>query len=215
MHRSLQTSHPALGVRRLRQRLKQVSCSVLTLALTGCSMTRATFDNLYHGPCEYHRVDDDHETTVKFHDLARLAWNRVVAEHPECGDSSPDFAAGFEAAYVDYLYRGGDGRPPVVPPRPYWNIERRFNEDNTPAHDWLAGYQLGSASAQASGIRDATIVPSTGFVLSPEPSASRQKTDPQGVPPEPALPPQSPVTEEYWPAPRLQPADLPPLVPEG
>src|SRR5262245_36433225 len=54
--------------------------------------------------------------------LAEEAWANFVGALPD-GQYSPDFAVGFKAGFEDYLFAGGNGEPPVVPPRGYWKPE--------------------------------------------------------------------------------------------
>src|SRR5207253_2309767 len=61
----------------------------------------------------------------------------------------------------DYLYAGGSGEPPPLPPRYYWKTRYETAEGHQAIADWFAGYRLGAAMAQESGYREWVTIPSS------------------------------------------------------
>src|SRR5262249_39466700 len=90
---------------------------------------------------------------------------------------SPDFQQGFLCGFADYLYAGGTGNPPPLPPRGYWKSEYETPEGRQAVQDWFEGFRTGAARARASGYRELVTVPISA--LPPPPP----------LPPPPLLPP--------------------------
>src|ERR1700733_7355933 len=90
--------------------------AVLCCLSCGCSLAvTATRNTCYE-------VQETKEKCVEAHrnrQLAKQAWNQVHCADPSHPYSS-DHIAGFEAGYADYLYAGGNGEPPPIPPKCYW-----------------------------------------------------------------------------------------------
>jgi hypothetical protein len=129
------------------------------------------------------------------HAVAEEAWERFLAEAPE-GDYSPDFAKGFKLGFSDYLFAGGRGLPPPLPPRHYWEPRYQTTDGHRAIADWFDGFRHGAAAAQASGLRELVVIPSSASVV----------TRPHGPPPSgPPLPPADPLA-----APVEAPASAPP-----
>jgi hypothetical protein len=148
-------------------------------------------------------------TKSKNHHEAERICSEVLRELPD--DSvTADFQAGFKAGYADFLTYGGDGRPPLLPPRKYWRVHRRSAEGRQAEQDWFAGFAAGAAHAEMSQRREFATVSSTagcscaggglppaGFL--PEADSLEELPRPETAP-EPAL--------EPVPAPELLPGDL-------
>lgn len=78
-----------------------------------------------------------------------------MQEAPRCdAAASPDYVAGFRDGFVDYVYAGGTGEPPPVPPRRYWNVGLRSPGGKARANDWFAGFRHGARSAHDGGYRE-------------------------------------------------------------
>jgi hypothetical protein len=141
----------------------------------------------------------------------------IISECPELL-GSPDYALGFRDGFVDYVYAGGNGEPPPVPPRQYWNVMLRSPEGKQLADAWFAGYRHGAQIARDGGYRDlGTIRTSLVSVDAPYEQSLDAPTpadphvdsmdgygsqpellpEPQATPNRPALPaPQRPPVEE-------------------
>lgn len=99
--------------------------------------------------------------TIKdFYRWADAEWNDMFINSPN--DSFPaEYVQGFKDGFVDYLYAGGSGEPPVIPPRRFWKSEYRTPEGNQTVHDWFDGFRHGAELASLGGYRDVITVPSS------------------------------------------------------
>jgi hypothetical protein len=119
-------------------------------------------------------------------------------------DYSCDYCRGFKEGFADYLYEGGTGEPPDLPPRNYWRIGYQTPAGRRAIGEYFDGFRHGAGVCQASGLRQYTTVPSAtqfGSVCAgPLPIPSNpvmeilesdrqieQVLPPPGVPIEPAL----------------------------
>jgi hypothetical protein len=122
--------------------------------------------------------------------LAEDVW-KAIAEADPSHAFSPDFAHGFRDGFADYVYAGGTGEPPPVPPRYYWKVGYETPQGHQAIEDWFAGFRMGAELARESGYRELVIVPSSMLraeAPGPCPSPSVPATT---IPPasEPTLPP--------------------------
>jgi hypothetical protein len=62
-------------------------------------------------------------------------------------------AEGFKEGYAHYLYEGGTGEPPLLPPPRYRGLRYQSGEGYQAVQEWFAGYRHGSSMAQKSGLR--------------------------------------------------------------
>ena len=93
------------------------------------------------------------------HYLCRCrAWDMVQAECPSKVYSS-DYACGFKRGYADYLYAGGTGDPPPLPPRCYWWVSYETPAGYQAIQDWFHGFRHGAAVARESGQRELVVIP--------------------------------------------------------
>jgi hypothetical protein len=117
---------------------------------------------------------DDCREWMRDKRLAAAAWDEV--RKTESGRAySEDHAAGFRDGFADYLYEGGTGEPPLVPPASYRTPRYQTAEGYQAVQEWFAGYRHGAAAARQSGLRRWLTSPSS---LTPV----------GGPPPAPALP---------------------------
>jgi hypothetical protein len=123
---------------------------------------------------------------ARAHQAAEKAWQEVCAEGVTY---SKDYQKGFKEGFADYLQYGGNGEPPSIPPRCYWN------DDSVPgrnaAHDWSAGFRHGSTAAMRSGLRELIVVPLTGPGISPLPEGTRETPSFENFDPPSPLPPET------------------------
>lgn len=156
-------------------------------------------------------MNDRKRSVEVYRTWADRAWREQCSSDPEqC--LSQAYVAGFKDGFVDYVYGGGSGEPPPVPPRPFWNVEERNPRGHLAATDWFAGYRHGAQVAREEGYRERALVPSSMFLL------GSQKLEPQELEPleggwidqplhaEPLPDPiAEPLQPEFMPAPQLQP----------
>src|SRR5207253_2989079 len=88
---------------------------------------------------------------------AEAAWEQVGGP----GTHSDDYAAGFKDGFAEYLFRGGDGEPPLVAPLRYRRYRYQTAEGYATINDWFAGYRHGAAAARSSGAREWITGPSS------------------------------------------------------
>lgn len=74
------------------------------------------------------------------------AWCAFDACHDEC--FTGDYRSGWKAGYYD-VATGGNGCPPVVPPKRYWRPPVCFEHDPCRRNEWYCGWQDGAACAQS------------------------------------------------------------------
>ena len=124
---------------------------------------------------------------------AGTAWAAVRARHPQRAFSD-EFRDGFQAGYVDHLDRGGDARPPAVPPADYAHYKKyQTLEGDGLVRDYYLGFQYGIDVAASGGRRAGS-----GAARPPVmPAPGRPPADPLSVPPLPK--PELPVIEPFNP----------------
>jgi hypothetical protein len=138
-------------------RSKTVSLVLLLCPLAaGCGnlFTTGTRNLLY----EANLIKDNRFEHIHDEHLAHQAWRDVVRANPEHAYST-DYACGFKAGFVDYLYAGGSGEPPALPPKRYRRYHGMSPEGCQGLLDWFAGFRHGAAEARQSGLRRLMVVP--------------------------------------------------------
>jgi hypothetical protein len=214
--------HP---VKDFAMRLNRFSTIVALCAVTsGCSPIINGIRTLIIEPFQYCNSFDTVEELARDRKLADAAWKRII-----CADGrraySDDYAKGFRRGYVDYLYAGGNGLPPPVPPREYWRVGYETPEGHQAIEDWFAGFRHGASVAMESGYRQFVVVPASAPYTPPvpppiysgaalQPIATPALQPPVDVPlpeaPAPVLPPPRKIPEPVpMPAPVLPPATKP------
>src|SRR5438034_764095 len=134
-------------------RRQWLRCVLAVSALVaGCSPIANGVRTMIVEPLEYWATGDAVQSWVHDRRLAEAAWKEIVTENPEPSPSA-DYASGFKDGFADYLFEGGTGAPPPLPPRHYWNEKYRTQEGQQAIEDWFAGYHHGAAAAQTSGLR--------------------------------------------------------------
>jgi hypothetical protein len=113
--------------------------------------------------------------------LAEEAWSHFLAAMPDC-NCSEHFADGFKTGFADYLYAGGNGEPPVVPPRPYWKPQYESPQGQQLVQDWFRGFRHGAAVAKESGYRESVLVPASAGLLRTTLPPPREEVEPAPMP---------------------------------
>jgi hypothetical protein len=133
-----------------------------------------------------------HECAEKVRDqrLAAAAWNEVQ-ESTHKGAYSTDYARGFKDGYADYLFAGGTGEPPLLPPRHYWGVGYETPDGVQAIQDWFAGYRHGAVEAEQSGYRQLVMIPLSSPVAG---ELSQLPTGNEAIAP-PLPPPAGPLPE--------------------
>lgn len=102
-------------------------------------------------------IQDEHREHLHACSLANDAWRSVQANCPGRAYSA-DYARGFKAGFVDYLYAGGCGEPPALPPKCYRHFHAESAHGVQALQDWYAGFRHGAAVAKESGLRQFVVV---------------------------------------------------------
>jgi len=180
-------------------RLKFAHCVFgLCLLGPGCDLAGTAAHNVI---AEFHQAAEDHHEHARNRRIARQAWDEFCGAHGG-QPFSDDYADGFQQGFADYLYAGGNGEPPPLPPRQYWKARYQTPEGYQAMEDWFAGFRSGAAAAQQSGYRQYVTLPSSLAGPPPGPLVPGSAPEVQPVqevapPPdkrEPVLPDPKPVT---------------------
>ncbi len=204
----------------------RVALSVLALALlnAGCSLVEPAVGVATGKAAEC--VDDCSEKH-RNRRWAEQAWEQCRKDAPD-GPHSPDFADGFKEGFADYLYAGGDGEPPPLPPRKYRAVCYQTPQGYGAIEDWFAGFRRGAAEARQGGYRQWITGPTSLSGRDAGPAAAGRRgvrrpplppphledppprsAKPKDGPPTAALPPPAPVQVAV----RLQAEPSPPAPP--
>jgi hypothetical protein len=101
---------------------------------------------------------EDHAERQRNKKWAAAAWRDVHAQAPGL---SADYGAGFREGFAQYLYQGGNGEPPLLPPPHYRKLRYQTPEGYQAIADWFAGYRHGAAVAHDGGFRQWVTGPSS------------------------------------------------------
>ena len=180
--------------------------------VSGCTVCRHAKRTLLDEPAEFSARRDRRRSIDLYREWAEYEWQQCAGR---CGDGvdGGEFGAGFRDGFVDYVYAGGDGAPPPLPPRKFWNVAHRNPAGHAASHDWFAGYRQGAAAARDGGYRQQAIVQSSFEFSSALPydyhgAPGSPLSAPYGMPGEdvPALPAAPLPAAPTLPAPRVDPA---------
>lgn len=178
---------------------RMLALLVLGLGSTGCGITKYGGRNLIEAPLN---TRDRNAECIRDRHLADAAWAEIAKAQPE-QVVSVHYVNGFKDGYVDYLYYGGTGAPPVMPPWHYRQAVYESPEGQQAVHDWFAGFHHGAGAAQESGYRQFVVVP---LALRADPSVRQRSSD---------APSQSPASESPEAGQVLPPPRPVPPVPEN
>src|SRR5947207_1402939 len=70
-------------------------------------------------PLHFDKAVNDYADCLRDRQVAEFAWAEYKTAFPNPGHSH-DWERGFKDGFADYLYAGGTGLPPPLPPREYW-----------------------------------------------------------------------------------------------
>src|SRR5262249_24203989 len=107
----------------------------LSVASPGCALVEDVSRNFC---VSLSRPIAENREYVRAREWADEAWQRT-GMMDGLGRSSGDYANGFEDGFAEYLYRGGDGEPPLLPPPHYRHLRNQSPEGYQAAQDWFAG----------------------------------------------------------------------------
>jgi hypothetical protein len=90
---------------------------------------------------------------------AEAAWNDIRSSDA-AGHYTEDYALGFKDGFATYLFKGGNGEPPPVPPRQYRKLKYQSPQGYQAVEEWFAGYRHGASVAHQDGYRQWVTGPS-------------------------------------------------------
>ena len=123
---------------------------------------------------------------------ADQAWEQVRRGKGD-GRYSVDYGDGFKDGFADFLYAGGDGEPPPLPPNKYRALCYQTPRGFQATEDWFAGYRHGACVARDNGYRQWVTGPSSLQPTAPPPAPAAEllpvpasaKEEKQGAAPPP------------------------------
>jgi hypothetical protein len=177
----------------------------LSTAASGCALIEDGSRNFY---VSFARPLEARREKARNREWAEAAWV-LTCGRERLGIYSPAYALGFKEGFAEYLYRGGDGEPPLVAPLHYHEINYQTPEGFTSIKDWFAGYRHGAAVARSSGARDVITGPSSLQVAHPVPPG------PEAPPPVPARPTVEAPELQTLPSPKVLPDETSDVLPKG
>jgi hypothetical protein len=137
-----------------------LGCALIVGAASGCSVCQQARRTVCFEPLDFPLKLDRARSLKTYRRWAAEAWRTERAACPEAA-ASRDYATGFQDGFVDFLYAGGDGTPPPIPPRKYWNLAWRSPAGQVAANQWFAGFRHGAQVAHDGGYRQQAVVPSS------------------------------------------------------
>lgn len=114
--------------------------------------------------------------------IANEVWYEVSGGCPD--DFSEHYSRGFIDGFADYMYRGGEGEAPLLPPRDYWNLGYESPAGRQHIQEWYEGFRHGASECMARGYRELVVVPSSSRVMPGEMIGSEMILEPELVEPE-------------------------------
>ena len=176
-----------------------ISMVFVVLAAPGCSVYRYAKLVSIDEPKQFCERRDDVASMATYRSWADAAWSEQGIVCPEdC--LSGDYSWGFREGFAGYVYAGGSGQPPALPPRPYWQVDMRTPEGARAVQSWFAGYRHGARLARDGGFRD---------LVTLSVSASLADCDACGCPDES---PTAPLLQPATPSPMIDNDGEPPLL---
>jgi hypothetical protein len=168
--------------------------------LSGCNLIKLAAFNAENEP---HLYEDQKHLKKRAYDFAQQAWlDHLSRLKTDCPPQA--FEGGYIDGFADYLYKGGNGAPPTVPP----NYLRRYQYLSPDGHSeieqYYSGFAAGAADAKASGQRVYFTIP----VSSHLPKADKLLEHATEEPIREVLPPPRQADEDQT---RIAP-ELPPAV---
>lgn len=149
----------------LKKNVTSQSCGLswllacLIVASCGCVSTHDAMKVMIFQPRKFHEYKQSQILAEKSIQFAETAWLEMYGGRA----TSPDFQRGFIEGYADFIQFGGNGNPPALPPRDYWQEEYQNPQGQVAINEWFAGFREGAHAARASGLRSQVTIPVSGL----------------------------------------------------
>ena len=114
-----------------------LSALLLAVSLTGCGAMQANLN--------------EHLIHKRNHYDSWVAWRCNRPNYVDCQEYLFHFGKGFRAGYRN-IAEGGNGCPPMLPPRDYWGPCYDSAEGQKKVVSWFDGHQHGVAAAAMNGL---------------------------------------------------------------
>ncbi len=124
--------------------------------LTGCTVCQNARFLMRVEPREFSAKHDKKRSLRLYRAWAERAIEEELAFFDELQDF--DYRVGFCDGFVDFVYAGGKGEPPAIPPRQYWNVDLRSPDGHNRAEQWFAGFRHGKRVADEGGYRSLVVI---------------------------------------------------------
>ncbi|MBI3821719.1 MAG: hypothetical protein HY289_03455 [Planctomycetes bacterium] len=131
------------------RRLHTLALLGVSILCPGCALIQDAHRNLCLAvttPIETHREN------ARNRRWADEAWRQISGTQTYC-NRSDDYASGFKDGYADYVFRGGDGEPPLIAPLRYRHLRYQNPQGFLAIENWFAGYRHGAHVAKETGAR--------------------------------------------------------------
>ncbi|MCA9189873.1 MAG: hypothetical protein KDA99_29820, partial [Planctomycetales bacterium] len=138
-------------------------CLLLLLFTPGCNVWYLAKRTVFLEPEAYRWYSENAREHQLYTQWADEAWGTCLGDGSVVA-VSPDYEQGFRDGFVDFVYAGGSGEPPPVPPRRYWRITERTGVGTEPAKQWAEGFRRGAMVAHEGGYRDRAVLPVTQVI---------------------------------------------------
>ena len=201
------------------RRLVQYAFWAWCILLSGCTVWQNARRTLIHEPAAYSWKHDRRRSVDAYRQLADQVWQQEAIHCPDLL-TQPDYVMGFRDGFVDYVYAGGTGEPPPVPPRHFWNVVLRGPDGKQRVEQWFAGYRHGARVARDGGYRELGRLNSSLFGIGGPPNAGYMPDamgplhlEPDAFWPQEDFDARMEMLPEPGDAPTLSPPKQPPAVP--
>ncbi len=155
------------------------SLAIMLCLFTACAPYHSAHRTLYRNLSEYPPVHDAKESCAVYRSWAEAEWAQVKQVAPQKHGRA--YRRGFLDGFVDAVYAGGNGEPPVIPPRPYWRIWFRNAAGDDEIATWTQGFRHGARTALDGGYRERAIIPTTLRLMSDASADLHEPIAPQSV----------------------------------
>ena len=149
-----------LPARKDMQKTLALAVAGLCLVSGGCGPITLGIRTVVIEPIHDWVVADNLWEQHRDYKLAEETWNAIAQADPS-HTYAPDFVYGLKDGFADYLYAGGTGEPPPLPPRYYWKPRYETPQGHQAIEEWYAGFRLGTELARESGYREWVLIPSS------------------------------------------------------
>ena len=133
-------------------------CFSLLLLATGCSSWHLAGRTLHRELKFFSPVADGYRSCRQYRCWANEAWQAELEGLP-ADTFSKHYQQGFREGFLDYVFAGGTGLPPAIPPRRFWNIRYRSTSGDNAIAQWRQGFVGGTRAARKGGYRQRAVVP--------------------------------------------------------